>query len=176
MFFLCFDESGMSFGTREKAKSKSDHRVDGRLRVRLHAMHVSRQLGPFSGGGRRCCVRCGLEGVIFYTVEIIETILEFRNAQAACQHYRNTAPRRRKGNHSFEPWSLANLVMTQVAKAQGILAFAVVRDACIAESQRLDRMLTKEGEHAGTPSGRLQETVRFYGDGAHGFATRWASS
>ncbi len=47
----------------ERTKSKSDHRVDGRLRVRLHAMHVSRQLGPFSGGGRRCCARCGINQV-----------------------------------------------------------------------------------------------------------------
>ncbi len=48
----------------EKTKSKSDHRVDGRLRVRLNAMHVSRQLGPFSGGGRRCCARCGINQVV----------------------------------------------------------------------------------------------------------------
>ncbi len=26
-------------------------------------MHVSRQLGPFSGGGRRCCARCGTNQV-----------------------------------------------------------------------------------------------------------------
>ena len=35
----------------ERTKSKSDHRVDGRLRVRLHAMHVSRQLGRFRAAG-----------------------------------------------------------------------------------------------------------------------------
>ncbi len=48
----------------ERTKSKSDHRVDGRSRVRLHAMHVSRQLGQFSGGGRRFCARCGISQVL----------------------------------------------------------------------------------------------------------------
>ena len=96
LFLLCFYDSGCELrDAGEKTKSKSDHRVDGHLRVRLHAMHVSRQLGPFSGGGRRCCARCGSRGGISYRAETTAKIPRFRTADAACQHYGNTAPRQR---------------------------------------------------------------------------------
>ena len=69
-----------------------DRDMNGARGIMLRALYGN--LGRFSGGGRRCCARCGSESVFFYNAEIIATIVQFRNAQSACQHYSNTAPGR----------------------------------------------------------------------------------